>query len=163
MNVATLGIAGAIFLASCIWIARAMIWQSGNASRGDQDETVAAAFADAPWAWNADGPFRRVKVMAEYCCDPLWACRGDGYENISPEALGVSASLAADLAAWSRAFDSSYDADDPAVSGWSPDVFESHAAEGRALASRLAQERPDLEVHVWDPASGRAVMIGRDV
>jgi hypothetical protein len=97
---------------------------------------------------------RRIKVMADYDCHPLWALDDGLYGDIAPADMGLSAELVRDLDAWAEAYTSSLDRDNPAVSRWSDAQHRAHAADGRLLAVRLARERPDLEVYVLDGESG---------
>ena len=81
-----------------------------------------------------------IKVMADYHCWPLWWDAGEA-GNIDPATLGVSAALAADLAAWAARYDATLDADDPARSGFATSAAEAaFETQGRLLARRLAQE-----------------------
>lgn len=93
---------------------------------------------------------KRIKVMAEYHSDPLWAMDEDSYGCFPPEMLDISKSLTDDLNNWSIDYESSYDPDDPASSRWSEAEHAAHAAAGRPLAVRLKRERPDLMVYVLD-------------
>jgi hypothetical protein len=96
----------------------------------------------------------RVKVMAEYQCDPLWSIDEDLYGCFAPADLGLSPELVADFQSWSDAYDNSYDADDPLNSRWTAEQQAAHVAEERALAVRLKRERPDLMVYVMEPEIG---------
>lgn len=91
----------------------------------------------------------RIKVMCDYQCDPLWGL-DDGYGCFSPRDLEISPELAADLEQWAAAYDSSFDADDPAMSRWSEAEIEAHEAEGHRLAVRLQRELPDRVVFAFD-------------
>jgi len=90
---------------------------------------------------------RRVKLMAETHCDPLWALDGD-HAPISPFAFGLSDVLARDIDAWADAYTRSYNPEDPANSLWSAQQRDEHDLEGRRLARRIKIERPELQVHV---------------
>ena len=93
---------------------------------------------------------RSVKVMADYHSHPLWAMDDGMYGNFAPEQLGLSAGLTADLKAWADAFTASLNPDEPSQSLWTDEQHRAHRAEGRPLAARLAQERPDLKIYVRD-------------
>ena len=57
---------------------------------------------------------KRIKVMADYRCDPLWALDEERYGCFAPEMIDLSPELTADLNAWAAAYDTSFNADDPA-------------------------------------------------
>ena len=97
---------------------------------------------------------KRIKVMADYQCDPLWALDEERYGCFAPEMIDVSPQLAADLNAWAAAYDTSFNPDDPANGHWTGAQYAAHATEGRRLAGRLKRERPDLMVYVMEPDIG---------
>lgn len=97
---------------------------------------------------------KRIKVMADYQCDPLWALDEDRYGCFAPEMIDVSPQLAADLKAWGASYDAAFNPDDPANAHWTDAQNAAHAAEGRRLAGRLKRERPDLMVYVMEPDIG---------
>lgn len=86
---------------------------------------------------------RRIRVMADYFCYPLWE-DGPGTEavgNIDPATLGLPADLVDALEKWAKEFDSHLDMADPASSPpWPPEEWERFTARGRDLTHRLAQE-----------------------
>ncbi len=43
---------------------------------------------------------KRIKVMADYRCDPLWALDEERYGCFAPEMIDLSPELTADLNAW---------------------------------------------------------------
>jgi hypothetical protein len=100
-----------------------------------------------------------VRVMHDYRCHPLWVRRGpDLAADESPHELGLSASLCGRLEAWRSWGESFLNVDDPhdsrAVSDEEDAAFD---AEGRLLASRVADELPGAVVHYWkdgEPAGG---------
>jgi hypothetical protein len=96
----------------------------------------------------------RIKVMADYGCDPLWALDEERYGCFAPDMIGLSPELSADLNAWAADFDTSFNADDPAAGVWSDERYAAHTAEGRRLAARLKRERPDLMVYVLEADTG---------
>jgi len=97
---------------------------------------------------------RRVKVMADYDCHPLWTLDEGRYGDFAPETLGLSPELTRDLNAWAEAYTSSLNRDDPANSRWTDEQHKAHERAGRPLAVRLARERSDLMVYVLDGATG---------
>lgn len=158
LAVAALGVAG--HLAYVLW----SVIGVSRMSRG----SAAPLFAEPPDADELCEPgrdpsqSRAIKVMADYHAHPLWAMDDDLYGDFPPERLGLSAELIRDLSAWADAFTSSIDADDPARRTWSDAQRKEHIREGRALAIRLARERPDLKVYVEDGENGVVEVNGRE-
>jgi hypothetical protein len=113
-------------------------------------------FAGVPPEGGARDPSecKRIKVMADYDCHPLWALDEDVYGDIAPEKLNLSPELTHDLNVWAEAYSSSLNREDPSQSLWSDAQFASHAAEARPLAVRLARERSDLMVYVLEGEIG---------
>lgn len=110
-----------------------------------------------PLAWKsaeADVPMpdpalsTRIHVYAELFAHPLWALDDDKYGDFPPEDLGLSSRLASDLRAWGEAFNASYDASLPAGSKWSYAELAAHKHEARALAVRVAREKPDRQIYI---------------
>jgi hypothetical protein len=87
-------------------------------------------------------PERRIKLMADYFCHPLWRNGGVDVGDIDPASLPISEDLQRDLNAWARVFDAILDMDDPANKGGfeSPQAVENFVAQGAQLADRLRQE-----------------------
>ncbi len=86
---------------------------------------------------------RRIKVMADYGCDPLWVRDAEFMDNVSPNApwLGLSDELIAALDRWAAEFDATLNRDDPRESGFrSPTEQTCFARRGRQLAERVAEE-----------------------
>ena len=104
---------------------------------------------------------KRFKLMADYGTFPLWAMDDGLIGDFSPQDLGVSEELTADLWAWANAFDLSLNPDDPANSRWSAERYTQHVTDGIALARRIKRELPDREVFVHD-ASGTLVEVTDD-
>ena len=127
--------------------------------RGGKSRSSLASFDDDEPADPSQS--RSVKVMADYHTHPLWAMDEHLYGDFSPEQLGLSPELSADLNAWADAFTSSLNEDDPAKSLWSDEQHRAHRAQALPLALRLARERPDLNVYVTD-SDGYVVEVGTD-
>ena len=104
---------------------------------------------------------KSFKLMADYGTFPLWAMDDGLIGDFSPQDLGVSEALTADLWAWANAFDLSLNPDDPANSRWSAERYTQHVTDGIALARRIKRELPDREVFVHD-ASGTLVEVTDD-
>lgn len=101
-------------------------------------------------------PERKIKVMADYFCHPLWQNSGVDVGNIDPTRLPISDGLKSDIDAWARAFDAILDMDDPANKGGfeSPQAAADFAAQGAQLADRLRGELgPDWDVAYWPPGA----------
>ena len=77
-------------------------------------------------------PERRIKVMADYFCHPLWHIGGVDVGDIDHATLQISNDLQSNLDAWAGAFDAILDMDDPANKGGfeSPQAAESFIAQG---------------------------------
>ena len=124
--------------------------------------SMRASASESPLAWpddenppapeNDPSHSRAIKVMADYHTYPLGAMDEHLYGDFPPERLGLSPDLSAALNAWAVAFTSSLNSDDPANSLWSDEQHRAHQAEARPLAARIARERPDLKIYVFDGA-----------
>ena len=131
------------------YVARALWWSPRKRSGGG---LLGAMPDDEPGLPPHES--KRIKVMADYRCDPLWALDEDRYGCFAPEMIDLSPGLTADLNAWAADYDTSLDPDDPVVSLWSEEQHHAHAAQGRQLAVRLKRERPDLMVYVMEADTG---------
>jgi hypothetical protein len=143
------------------YVARTLWWSPRKPGGGGLLGAMANdGSANDPGHWPHDDPSlhraesKRVKLMADYMCEPLWALDDGLYGSFAPEHLGLSQELSADINAWAAAYDSSFDPDDPVVSRWSETQHQAHAADGRTLAVCLKRERPDLMVYVLDGETG---------
>ena len=84
---------------------------------------------------------RKLRLMADYDCWPLWESKPDGLDNVDPGTLPISPELAAQLVKWSEDFDAILNRDDPRGSGFaSPEAEEAWRWRGRLLAQRLRTE-----------------------
>ena len=142
---------GAALLLYAGYVARAL-WWSPRKGRGSGGGLLGAMPDDEPGLPPHES--KRIKVMADYRCDPLWALDEERYGCFAPEMIDLSPELTADLNAWAAAYDTSFDPDDPVVSRWSDAQHQAHAADGRKLAVRLKRERPDLMVYVLEADIG---------
>ena len=102
---------------------------------------------------------RRIKLMADYECWPLWGMHSDEIGNIDPATLPLPARTVARLNAWAEAFDARLDPDDPARSTPVPsDEAERFEREGLALWSLLGEQLgPAFTIHYFSEAEGRVV------
>jgi hypothetical protein len=133
------------------YLARAL-WWSPRKGGGSGGGLLGAMPDDEPGLPAHES--KRIKVMADYRCDPLWALDEERYGCFAPDMIDLSPELAADLNAWAAAYDTSFDPDDPVDSLWSEAQHQAHAADGRKLAVRLKRERPDLVVYVLEADIG---------
>lgn len=84
---------------------------------------------------------RRIKLMPDYDCWPLWGMDSDDIGNIDPSDLPLSAETISRLTDWAAQFDSWLDRDDPAASPpVPPDDAARFERDGLALWSRLQDE-----------------------
>lgn len=84
---------------------------------------------------------RRLRLMADYGCHPLWGTAADEIGDVDPSGLPISAGLAAALAAWAAAYDATSNPDDPIASGFPSEVAAAaFRAQGIDLARRLREE-----------------------
>ena len=97
---------------------------------------------------------KRIKVMADYGCDPLWALDEERYGCFAPEMIDLSPELTADLNAWAARLRHLVRSRRSRRSRWSEEQHQAHAADGRQLAVRLKRERPDLMVYVLEADIG---------
>lgn len=98
---------------------------------------------------------RRILVMSDYQCDPLWTHDPDRSGCFSPRELPLSEALIADLEAWSVHYDTSFNHEDYNNPHWSEAQYSAHDAAGVSLARRLKRELPDRQIFVWRNADGR--------
>ena len=153
-----LAVAGLLLAAAAIYGAKSFIFPFANPGFAAD----ASAAGPAPGMGDgepdtADRPIhtsRRILLMADYHCDPLWAHDADLDGTIPTADLGLSPELAADLTAWSDAYTNALNPDDPLNPDWTPDDFRAHWKEGVELARRLKRELPDREIFVYDSDSG---------
>ena len=104
---------------------------------------------------------KRIKLMADYGCDPLWALDEDLFGSFPPEHLGLSEELTGAISAWAAGYESAIALDDPATGLWTEAQHGAHETEGRRLAVLMKRERPDLEVYVPGP-EGEAIEVHAD-
>ena len=102
---------------------------------------------------------RRVKLMADYDCWPLWGMDGDDIGNLDPAALGLSTGLTARLALWSEAYDARLDRADQG--GSPPPTLEEigrFEREGLALWRLVREELGSgYEVHYFSDREQRLI------
>lgn len=84
---------------------------------------------------------KRIKLMADYQCFPVWEA-GDGhFGNIDPQDLPISVDLTIDLANWARQYDETLNLDQPSKSGFNDEESElAFRRLGERLQTRLQNE-----------------------
>ncbi|MBM0740970.1 hypothetical protein JOY44_04945 [Phormidium sp. CLA17] len=92
---------------------------------------------------------KRIKLMADYTCYPIWGI--DEIANISPENLPLTVETIRRLDAWAKLFDGSLNWDDPGgKSLWSEQDAQFFGQEGVSLWHQLCRElSPDYEVYYF--------------
>lgn len=102
---------------------------------------------------------RRLRLMADYGCWPLWGMDGDDIGNIDPATLPLTPETRERLDRWAQSFDAMLDLDDPASSRFaSPGDVARFEAEGRALWAALRLELGEgCEVHYFSE-SGQCLL-----
>jgi len=90
---------------------------------------------------------KRIKLMADYDCWPLWKASGSEAGDIDPWSLPLSESTRRSLKDWASHYNSWLNRDDPRLSGPRSDADrEAFNAEGRRLWKVLRSELPDYDV-----------------
>ncbi len=84
---------------------------------------------------------RKIKVMTDYECHPLWDLSSGSYGDIDPNTLPISTELKQKLTDWAAAFDEALDMVDTANSGFkSAEVESVFKAQGIRFAEQLQKE-----------------------
>ena len=98
---------------------------------------------------------RRIKLMADYDCYPLWSMEPDHVGNINPKTLSLSPETKLRLQQWAKAYDETLNRDDPASSGFkNEDDAVAFEEEGLHLWQRLRQElAPEYEIAYFSESS----------
>jgi len=87
---------------------------------------------------------KKLKLMADYQCSPLWKACDNEVGNVDPRTLPISEELSHDLEEWALMYDSTLNMDDPSNSGF--DSVESENAfkkMGEVLVRRWQKELGD--------------------
>jgi hypothetical protein len=84
----------------------------------------------------------KIKLMADYACDPLWWIEGDKVGNIDLETLPISQELIQKLREWATIYSNTLNWDDPANSVGFINEEEKYAfvKQGYQLADQLVKE-----------------------
>jgi hypothetical protein len=142
----------AVWLAALVFFALHAAWAIRTAKRPLSQP--ASSWFDGDLPENATDPLeraakaRRIRLLADYQCAPLWALDDRLFGEVHPEDLGLSQALVRDLRAWAAEYTDSFSREPPVMSNWTDAQYEAHARASHPLARRLARERPDLTVYV---------------
>lgn len=84
---------------------------------------------------------RKIKVMADYQCHPLWDVSPEMYGDVDPNTLPISTELKQQLADWAREFDETLNMSDPASSGFkSSEAEAAFKMKGVQISEKLQEE-----------------------
>ncbi|NTY02254.1 hypothetical protein [Deinococcus sp. JMULE3] len=90
---------------------------------------------------------RRLLLMADYGCWPLWEPGADPYQ-LTPHDLPLSGALRRRLTAWAEAFDATLNWEDPARSDF-PDETARQAFHAEGLRSPNCSARNSVRPLTW--------------
>ena len=93
---------------------------------------------------------RKLKLMPDYECFPLWEASPGQVGNINPDELPISAGLRSKLVQWAAEYDATLNREDPAQSGFPTDESKAEFKRtGMELGEQLKSELgPDFSVLV---------------
>jgi hypothetical protein len=96
---------------------------------------------------------RKIKLMADYDCFPLWEADAGRAGDLDPNVLPISQVLKERLLRWASTFDATLDRDDPRLSGFAtPAEKITFSTEGVVLGADLQEELgPTFHVIVQVP------------
>jgi hypothetical protein len=84
---------------------------------------------------------KKIKLMADYHCYPIWDMQPNSYGDIDPRDLPISQELTEDLLAWAISFDLTLNSTDPLSSGFkSAEEASNFKSVGHQLCERLKNE-----------------------
>jgi len=87
---------------------------------------------------------RKIRLMPEYDCFPLWEEVVDGVKNVDPSTLPLSPELQQDLDKWADDYESTMNPDYPPESGFpSAEIAADFDGRGHELWQRLTKELTD--------------------
>lgn len=91
---------------------------------------------------------KKIRLMADYGCYPLWWDEPDQVGDLDPKSLPLTQEIIQRLYNWADAFDARLDFDDPDNSPEvTPEQTETFESEGLSLWQQLQKELfPDYEV-----------------
>ena len=94
-----------------------------------------------------DDKMKKIKLMPDYGCFPIWGMEDDNFGNIDPYSLPISKSLAEELLEWANKYDKTLNIEEPLNSGF--ENFENiekeniFKYEGEKLFNKLKLELGD--------------------
>lgn len=91
---------------------------------------------------------KRLKLMADYDCWPLWDLDSPG--NVDPATLNLSEQLQSDLTAWSATYNNILNRDSGKASFSSEEHELTFNQKGYNLLAALKRELPDKEISYFD-------------
>ena len=65
-----------------------------------------------------DDKMKKIKLMPDYGCFPIWGMEDDNFGNIDPYSLPISKSLAEELLEWANKYDKTLNIEEPLNSGF---------------------------------------------
>lgn len=81
---------------------------------------------------------KKIIIMSEYKCYPLWESKADGLANFEAYELDIPYKLAERIEGWGDQFESTYNIDDPVSSGFKTEDEKSRFVEtGKVLMQEL--------------------------
>ena len=84
---------------------------------------------------------RKIRLMADYECWPLWGAISGKYGDINPDDLPISSTLRISLIQWAADYDATLVRDDPKRSGFAtPEAKTAFSDIGLRLRNELAAE-----------------------
>lgn len=84
---------------------------------------------------------KKIKLMPDYHCHPLWHDDSAEFGDIDPDVLPLSDALKIRIKKWAAAYDASLNVDDPALSGFKTTEEErKFAEEGELISEELKKE-----------------------
>lgn len=95
---------------------------------------------------------KKIKLMTDYYCYPLWWAAGSGNAgDIDPKTLPLKSETIKRIEAWAAIFHSILNKEDPAASGFaSEEDMKAFDREGISIWHQLRSElEPEYEVHYF--------------
>ncbi len=89
---------------------------------------------------------KKIELMADYNCYPLWWANGDG--NIDPSTLPLTSKTLKSLEEWAAIYDTLLNEDDPAASGFPNDEARDVFDQKGISLWQLVQKELGLEYEV---------------
>ncbi|MBP0019473.1 MAG: hypothetical protein J7647_18215 [Cyanobacteria bacterium SBLK] len=103
---------------------------------------------------------KKIKLMADYGCDPLWWDESDIVGDIAPEMLPLAAETIQRLHQWANRYDETLDWDDPANSPGFQNEEDARdfEEEGLNLWQQIQQElSPNYTVSYFSEKLGKVI------